>query len=104
MMSYYELMMVSTNSFDGLAMGSPSAPHLANALMSRFDNSIKGNSKLYHGYMDDIILEKKQTDTEIKLIEINELHPSLTLTIEREQNNEIYEDRSTHELPCTGSN
>ena len=52
-------------------MGSPSAPYLANAWMSQFANSIKGNSKLYHGYMDDIILEKKQTDTEIKLIEIN---------------------------------
>ena len=32
---------------DGLAMGSPPAPHLANAWMSQFDSTIQGTSSLY---------------------------------------------------------
>ena len=40
---------------DGLAMGSPPAPHLANGWMSQFDNTIKGETVLYARYMDDII-------------------------------------------------
>ena len=39
--------------------------------------------------MDDIILEKKQTDTEIKITDINELHPSLTPAMERVQKSGI---------------
>ena len=31
---------------EGLAMGSPPAPHLANGWMSQFDSDIKGESKL----------------------------------------------------------
>ena len=32
---------------DGLAMGSPPAPHLANGWLSKFDDIIKGYSQLY---------------------------------------------------------
>ena len=39
---------------DGLAMGSPPAPMLANGWMSHFDSGIKDNAKLYFRYMDDI--------------------------------------------------
>ena len=40
---------------DGLAMGSPPAPHLANGWLSQFDATIKGDSKLFTRYMDDIL-------------------------------------------------
>ena len=44
---------------DGLAMGSPPAPLLANGWLSKFDNAIGGEAKLYFRYMDDIL----STDT-----------------------------------------
>ena len=44
---------------DGLAMGSPPAPHLANGWMSKHDGSIRGNAKLFARYMDDILREIK---------------------------------------------
>ena len=74
---------------DGLAMGSPPAPHLANGWMSQFDNTIKGEAVLYARYMDDIIRNIKQIDIEEKLATINNLHPSLKFTIEREENGSI---------------
>ena len=62
---------------DGLAMGSPPAPHLANGWMSQFDNIIKGTSKLFTRYMDDILQEMKSSIIENKLGEINNLHQIL---------------------------
>ena len=58
---------------DGLAMGSPHAPHLANGWMSQFDNTIKGEAVLYARYMDDIIRNIKRIDIEEKLATINNL-------------------------------
>ena len=69
---------------NGLAMGSPLAPHLANGWISRYDESIKGNAKLFTRYMDDILREIKRSETDQKLAEINILHPNLSFTIERE--------------------
>ena len=74
---------------DGLAMGSPPAPHLANGWMSQFDPIIKGNSAFYERYMDDIITEKHSQRAEEKLTEINGLHPSLGFTMEREVEHRI---------------
>ena len=71
---------------DGLAMGSPPAPHLANAWMSQFDGPIKGDSKLYSRYLDDMCCDKKRKDSEKNLAEVNNLHPSLKVTMEREEN------------------
>ena len=74
---------------DGLAMGSPPAPHLANGWMSQFDPIIKGNSSFYERYMDDIITEKQAEEAEVKLAEINTLHPSLGFTMEKEVEHRI---------------
>ena len=74
---------------DGLAMGSPPAPHLANGWMSQFDGTIKGTSTLYTRYMDDILTDQKPDEVEEKLMAINELHPSLKFTMEREKDGEI---------------
>ena len=40
---------------DGLAMGSPPAPMLANGWLSTFDDIIKGNASLYTRYMDCLL-------------------------------------------------
>ena len=70
-------------------MGSPPAPHLANGWMSQFDPIIKGNSSFYERYMDDIITEKQAEEAEVKLAEINTLHPSLGFTMEKEVEHRI---------------
>ena len=78
---------------DGLVMGSPPppspAPLLANGWLSKFDDQIKGSAKLYARYMDDIIRDIKEAQIQMKLEEINSLHPSLKFTIERETNDSI---------------
>ena len=70
---------------DGLAMGSPPAPMLANGWMSKFDHLIKGDASLYVRYMDDILMSINRNAIEIKLDQINDYHPSLCFTIEREK-------------------
>lgn len=44
---------------DGLAIGSPPAPYLANGWLSRFDGSVKGDAKVFARYMDDILRDIK---------------------------------------------
>ena len=76
---------------DGLAMGSPPASHLANGWLSKYDGTIKGDSKLFARYMDDILQEIKRGENEItnKLTEINALHDNLKFTFERQSNGAI---------------
>ena len=74
---------------DGLAMGSPPAPHFANGWMSQHDDRIAEGSKFYFRYMDDIIRVIKKEDKGRKLKEINNIHPSLKFTIECENEGSI---------------
>ena len=74
---------------DGLAMGSPPAPHLANGWMSQHDATIAQGSKMYFRYMHDIIRDVKKAKIQEKLDEINSIHPSLKFTIERQQEGSI---------------
>ena len=74
---------------DGLAMGSPPAPHLANGWLSQFENVIRDDARIYDRYMDDILRECKLTSVAPKLAEINSLHPNLQFTLEREENNKL---------------
>ena len=74
---------------DGLAMGSPPAPHLANGWLSQFDDVIKGNAALYERYMDDIIMTIRRLKGDEKLQEINRLHKNLTFTKEDENNHKL---------------
>jgi len=69
---------------DGLAMGSPPAPHLANGWMSQYDEEIRGEAKIFARYMDDIFRDIKSAEVDQKLVEINGFHPKLSFTIERE--------------------
>ena len=59
---------------DGLAMGSPPAPHLANGWMSKFDRQIEGNAKLFTGYMDDIKVMKSIENWQKSTISIQISH------------------------------
>ena len=70
---------------DGLAMGSPPAPHTANGWLSKFDENVKGDAKIYSRFMDDILRDIKEYRIDQKLREINDYHPILTFTIEKEK-------------------
>ena len=74
---------------DGLAMGSPPAPHLANGWMSQFDQTIQGDAKLYTRYMDDILRDIARQQSDATLVEINDLHSSLNLTREKEKDGQL---------------
>ena len=69
---------------DGLAMGSPCAPLLANGWLSQYDSQIRDNAKLYFRYMDDIFREIAETKYDSKLEEVNTYHDSLGFTGEKE--------------------
>ena len=74
---------------DGLAMGSPLAPMLANGWLSQFDKKIQGNSKIFFRYMDDILKDIKISECEHTLSMINNFHRNLKFTIEREVDGEL---------------
>ena len=67
-------------------MGSAPAPHLANGWLSQFDKQIQGESSFYNRYIDDIITIVKKNQIDKKFDTINNFHPSLTFTVEKEQN------------------
>ena len=75
---------------DGLAMGSPCAPLLANGWLNQFDQDIKGDAKLYFRYMDDIFRNIVANKLQNKLEEINSYHESLTFTHEKEKERASY--------------
>ena len=74
---------------DGLAMGSPPAPHLANGWLSKFDETIKSDSSLYERYMDDVICAVRKGSVNERLRMINNLHPNLAFTRELEKDGVI---------------
>ncbi|XP_066928819.1 uncharacterized protein [Clytia hemisphaerica] len=74
---------------DGLAMGSPPAPMLANGWMSTFDSSIKDDARLYSRYMDDILRDIKKCKIDDTMTRINDLDTNLKFTLERENNGSI---------------
>ena len=74
---------------DGLAMGAPPAPPLANIWMSIHDPHIRANAKLYRRYVDDIIMSIKKDLIQSKLQEINDLHGNLKFTFEMEKDGKL---------------
>lgn len=91
---------------DGLALGSPPASQLANGWLSKFDSTIKDNAELYSRYMDDVLRNIDRNNIDEKLQQINNLHPSLKFTIEREGENasipflDMLICRSNNDLSC----
>ena len=70
---------------DGLTMGSPPEPHIANGWLSKFDENLTGDAKIYSMFMDAILRGIKEYRIDEKLQEINDYHPNLTFTIEKEK-------------------
>ena len=80
---------------DGVAMGSPLAPILANWFITSKENSqLKSDNKIkplfYVRYVDDIfVLMKNNNDLNNFYHEMNTLHPNLQFTLERSNNNKL---------------
>ena len=97
---------------DGLAMGSPPAPHLANGWLSQFDDVIRKDPKLFSRYyMDDIVREMNTAQNNNKFVEINKLDENLKFTMEREEDHSlvhldtrIIHDKESGKLPSTWYN
>ncbi|XP_066932617.1 voltage-dependent calcium channel subunit alpha-2/delta-3-like [Clytia hemisphaerica] len=70
---------------DGLAMGSPPAPMLANGWMSTFETKISEGSKIYNRYMDDILRDIAKSKIDETLTNLNGLNNNLKFTIERKR-------------------
>ena len=75
---------------DGLAMGSPPAPLLANGWLNQYEERLKGEANIYDRYMDDILRDIHVDKIESELKKVNELQaPNLKFTIERERSKNV---------------
>ena len=79
---------------DGVAMGSPLGPFLADIFVSKLENGILKNKisnfKTYVRYMDDTLIICDSTSRIDNIIDdFNRAHRSITFTCEVEQNNSI---------------
>ena len=79
---------------DGLAMGSPLSPVLANIYMEHFEEMALGSTpvkpSMWLRYIDDtFILWPHQEDVKILMNHVNSIRPSIQFTIEKEQDNKL---------------
>ena len=76
---------------DGIAMGSPLGPTLANIFMGFIERKVISNYKMtYFRYFDDcfVLGENEENIDEIFSV-FNKTHSSITFTIEKENNDEL---------------
>ena len=77
---------------DGVAMGSPLGPVLANIFVGYCETLIPSHQwpRFYNRFVDDTLaIFTKQMESESFLALLNSLHPSLRFTVEGENNNQI---------------
>ncbi|XP_066927934.1 uncharacterized protein [Clytia hemisphaerica] len=77
---------------DGLAMGSQPDPCLANIWLSKFEEFIKDDAKIFERYMDDILRSIKRQHIDQKLIDVNDdekIHKNLKFTLEIEEDGKL---------------
>ena len=79
---------------EGLAMGSPLSPVLANLYMEYFEEMALGSTSLkpsmWLRYVDDsFILWPHQEDVQILLDHVNSIRPSIQFAVEKEQDNKL---------------
>ena len=95
--SYFVFNNVLYKQIDGVAMGSPSGPSLANAFLTHHEQDWLDSSPLeyrplyYRRYVDDIFVLFKPPDHYLKRFQsyLNFCHVSMSFTIETEQKNKI---------------
>jgi len=93
--SHFKFRGMNFDQVDGVAMGSPLAPTLADAFMSDFENKIMDRLeamglKGWNRYVDDtfVLLDNKQC-TQIILDELNKQHSNIKSTTELEKKKTI---------------
>ena len=78
---------------DGVAMGSPLGPTLANIFMGYLEYSVSPSSSsqiIYIRYMDDcLVISKTKEENEVLFDKLNSLHSMISFTREIEENNEL---------------
>ena len=78
---------------DGVAMGSPLGPTLADIFMAKLESSVEAQIHeliLYKRYLDDIfIIANSQRQVDNMLSNFNSLHQNITFTCELERNNQM---------------
>ena len=81
---------------DGVSMGSPLGPTLANIIMTEFEELIikplinSGTIKFYKRYVDDTLILTKPSDLTNILSKFNSFHPNIQFTIDEFNNNDIH--------------
>ena len=74
---------------DGVAMGSPLGPILANVLMLKLENTLVSrlhqHAKKYRRYVDNIFAYFKNESIEYVLTTLNSFHPDISFTYENEK-------------------
>lgn len=76
---------------DGVAMGSPVAPVLANIWMEHFESKLDFSAngvKLWKRYVDDVFCVMKGSEQEVLqfVLTLNSIHPNIRFTHELEEN------------------
>ena len=78
---------------DGVAMGSPLGPLMANAFMCNIEEELKNQNKMpvfYKRYVDDTLSKMPDVSSASEfLLTLNEIHPSLSFTMELEDNGKL---------------
>ena len=67
-------------------MGSPVSPIVANIFMEHFEEiALDSRFRLWRRYVDDVFCIIKRSNVETALVYLNSLFPSITFTVEKEQ-------------------
>ena len=78
---------LSPDHFENFSFFLSNENYLANGWMHKFDCIVKEDAALFGRYMDDYLRNIKSCGVDEKLQELNNLHPSLKFTSEREKDN-----------------
>jgi len=77
----------------GVAMGSPLGPLMANAFMCNIEEKLENQNKMpafYKHYVEDTLSKMPNVSSSCKfLLILNEIHPSLSFTMEGEDNSKL---------------
>ena len=78
---------------DGVAMGSPVSPVVADIFMDELEKKafeeLEALPKIWHRFVDDVITVINSSDEAVLLDHLNEQHPRITFTMERENDGKM---------------